>query len=379
MTAYTEEQRMIREVAREFAQDELAPNAAAWEEAEEVPREVRDRMGELGLMGVVVPEEWGGAGADFVSYALALQEISAGDAATSLYMSLNNSPCGLALLKHGSQEQKENLLRPIARGEMQAAFALTEPHAGSDASNLKTRAEKVGNKWVLNGAKQFISAGASADICMIFAVTDPAAGKKGITAFMAPTDAPGYKVVAREKKLGQRAGDLCQLAFEDLEIPPDMVLGEEGFGYNIALENLTTGRIGIAAQSTGIARAAFECARDYAKERESFGKPIIEHQAVGHRLADMATRIEAAHQLTLHAARLYDADGGGLVEASMAKLFASEMAEKVCSDAIQTLGGYGYVGGFPVERYYRDVRVCQIYEGTSDVQRMLISRALAAD
>ena len=374
----TEEQKMIRNMARNFAQSEIAPHADEWERDGTVPKSVLRQMGQLGLMGVLVPEEWGGAGADFVSYALALEEISAAHAATSLFMSLNNSPNGLALVKYGTDAQKEAFLRPTAQGEMQAAFALTEPHTGSDASNLKTRAEKVGNKWVINGSKQFISSGESGDWCLIFAVTDPDAGKKGISAFLTPTDAAGYEVVAKEDKMGQRASDLCQLTFDNLEVPPDMMLGEEGQGYRIALENLTTGRIGIAAQSTGIARAALECARDYAKEREAFGQVIMEYQAVSHRLADMATQVEASHHLLLHAARLYDADGGGLVEASMAKLFASEMAEKVCSDAVQTLGGYGYVGGFPAERYYRDVRVCKIYEGTSDVQRMLIARSLAA-
>ncbi len=373
----SESQRMIRDMARDFATTELAPNAAEWEALGTVPRETRAEMGALGLMGVVVPEEWGGAGADFTSYALALEEIAQGDAATSLYMSLNNSPCGLALLKYGEEYHKETFLRPMARGDLQCAFALTEPHTGSDASNLHTRAVKSGNKWVLDGQKQFISAGATADIIMIFAVTDPEAGKRGISAFMAPTDAPGYTVVAKENKMGQKANDLCQIALEDLEIPPENMLGEEGRGYRIALENLATGRIGIAAQSIGIARAALDCATQYANERESFGKVIIEHQAVGHRLADMATQVAAAHQLMLHAARLYDAGDNCLVEASMAKLFASEMAERVCSDAVQTLGGYGYVAGFPAERYYRDARVCRIYEGTSDVQRMLIARSLA--
>ena len=310
---FTDEQMMIRETARNFAQTELAPNADDWEKAGNVPKEVLRKMGDIGLMGIVVPEEWGGVGADFVSYALALEEISAGHAATSLYMSLNNSPNGLALTKYGTDAQKDAFLRPSVQGKMQAVFALTEPHTGSDASNLKTRAEKVGNKWVINGSKQFISSGESGAYCLLFAVTDPSAGKKGISAFLTPTNVPGYTVVAKEDKMGQRASDLCQLAFENLEIPPDMMLGEEGQGYRIALENLTTGRIGIAAQSIGIARAALECARDYAKERESFGKTIIEHQAVGHRLADMATQVEAAHHLMLHAARIFDADGGGLV------------------------------------------------------------------
>lgn len=373
----TEEQQLIRDMARNFAQTELAPHADDWEREGTLPRDIRKKMGDVGLMGVVIPEEWGGAGADFTSYALALEEVAGAHAAASLYMSLNNSPNGLAVLKYGTDVQKEKFLKPTAQGDMQAAFALTEPHTGSDASNLKTRAELKGNKWVINGSKQFISSGASADWCLIFAMTNPDAGKKGMSAFLTPTNAPGYTVVAKEDKMGQRASDLCQLAFEDLEIPPDMMLGEEGQGYRIALENLTTGRIGIAAQSIGIARAAFECARDYANEREAFGKVIMEHQAVSHRLADMATQIEAAHHLMLHSARLHE-EGGGIVEASMAKLFASEMAEKVCSDAVQTLGGYGYVGGFPVDRYYRDVRVCKIYEGTSDVQRMLIARSFAA-
>ncbi len=375
----TQEQTMIRDMARDFATTEIAPNAEEWESAGTVPRDVLEKMGQLGLLGVVIPEEYGGAGSDFISYTLALQEIAAGDAATSLFMSLNNSPNGLALLKYGSENQKDRFLRPMAAGKMLSAFCLTEPHAGSDASNLKTTARKVGNRYVVNGHKQFISSGATADIAILFASTDPEAGKKGISAFITPTDAVGYTVLARESKLGQKANDLCQIAFEDLELTPDMMLGEEGEGYRIALANLTSGRIGVAAQSIGIARAAFACARNYALERESFGKRIIEHQAVGHRLADMATSIEAAHHLAMHAAGEFDGGAPAITEASMAKLFASEMAEKVCSDAVQTLGGYGYVAGFPAERYYRDVRVCKIYEGTSDVQRMLITRSLATD
>ena len=310
---------------------------------------------------------------------LAMEEIAGGDGGVSTIMSVNNSPVAAALYGYGSTDQKERFLKPLARGEINAAFSLTEPQAGSDASNLKTRAEKRGNKYVLNGAKQFITSGATADINLMFAVTDPAAGKHGITAFIVPTDTPGYRVVRKEEKLGQRSSDTCALILEDMEVTPDLLVGQEGEGYRIALANLEAGRIGIAAQAIGMARAAFEQAVAYAKERVSFGQRIIEHQAVAFRLADMATRIEAAHQMALNVARLKDAGRPCLKEAAMAKLFASEIAEQVCSDAIQIHGGYGYLQDFPVERLWRDVRVCQIYEGTSDVQKMIISRAIAAE
>ena len=375
----TDDQIMIRDTARQFAQERLAPTAAERDRTGETPRGLLAEMGALGFMGMTIPEEWGGAGADTVAYVLAMEEIAGGDGGVSTIMSVNNSPVAAALFGYGSTEQKERFLKPLARGEINAAFSLTEPQAGSDASNLKTHAEKRGNKYVLNGAKQFISSGATADINLMFAVTDPAAGKRGISAFIVPTDTPGYKVVRKEEKLGQRSSDTCALILEDMEATPDLLVGQEGEGYRIALANLEAGRIGVAAQATGMARAAYEHAVAYAKERVSFGKPIIEHQAVAFRLADMATQIEAAHQMALNVARLKDAGLPCLKEAAMAKLFASEMAERVCSDAIQIHGGYGYLQDFPVERIWRDVRVCKIYEGTSDVQKMIISRSIAAE
>ena len=375
----TDDQIMIRDTARQFARERLAPTAAERDRTGETPRGLLAEMGALGFMGMTIPEEWGGAGADTVAYVLAMEEIAGGDGGVSTIMSVNNSPVAAALYGYGSTDQKERFLKPLARGEINAAFSLTEPQAGSDASNLKTRAEKRGNKYVLNGAKQFITSGATADINLMFAVTDPAAGKGGISAFIVPTDTPGYRVVRKEEKLGQRSSDTCALILEDMEVTPDLLVGQEGEGYRIALANLEAGRIGIAAQAIGMARAAYELAVAYAKERVSFGQPIIEHQAVAFRLADMATRIEAAHQMALNVARLKDAGRPCLKEAAMAKLFASEIAEQVCSDAIQIHGGYGYLQDFPVERLWRDVRVCQIYEGTSDVQKMIISRAIAAE
>ena len=375
----TDDQIMIRDTARQFAQERLAPTAAERDRTGETPRGLLAEMGALGFMGMTIPEEWGGAGADTVAYVLAMEEIAGGDGGVSTIMSVNNSPVAAALHGYGSTEQKERFLKPLARGEINAAFSLTEPQAGSDASNLKTRAEKRGNKYVLNGAKQFISSGATADINLMFAVTDPAAGKRGISAFIVPTDTPGYKVVRKEEKLGQRSSDTCALILEDMEATPDLLVGQEGEGYRIALANLEAGRIGVAAQAIGMARAAYEHAVAYAKERVSFGKPIIEHQAVAFRLADMATQVEAAHQMAVNVARLRDSGIPCLKEAAMAKLFASEMAERVCSDAIQIHGSYGYLQDFPVERIWRDVRVCKIYEGTSDVQRMIVSRAIAAE
>ncbi len=372
----TEEQTMIRDMARQFARERLAPGAAERDRTSRFPADELREMGELGLLGMVVPEEWGGAGADAVAYALAIEEIAAGDGAISTIMSVHNSVGCAPILKFGNQEQKERYLRPMAAGRMLGAFCLTEPQAGSDASALKTRAVKDGDHYVLNGAKQFITNGQNAGVALVFAVTDPAAGKKGISAFLVPTDSPGYKVARLEHKLGQRSSDTAQILLEDARVPASSMLGNPGEGYRIALANLEGGRIGIAAQAVGMAQAAFEAARDYARDRTSMGVPIIDHQAVSFRLADMATRIEAARQLVLHAASLRGAGQPCLKEASMAKLFASEMAERVCSDAIQTFGGYGYVEDFPVERIYRDVRVCQIYEGTSDIQRLVIARNL---
>lgn len=372
----TDEQQMIREMARDFARERLAPGAAERDRSGEPPRELLREMGRLGLMGMGVPEEWDGAGADFVAYVLALEEIAAADGAVSTIMSVNNSPVCAALLRYGSPEQKERFLKPLARGEWIGAFCLTEPQAGSDAAALKTRARRDGDKWVISGVKQFITSGSIAKVALVFAVSDPGQGKRGISCFVVPTDAPGYKVASIERKLGQKGSDTCQIVFEDLTVGDDALLGEEGEGYRIALANLESGRIGIGAQAVGMARAAFEAALAYAGERQAFGTAIINHQAVSFRLADMATRIEAGRQMVLNAARLKDAGQPCLKEASMAKLFASEMAERVCSDAIQIHGGYGYLADFPVERIYRDVRVCQIYEGTSDVQRLVISRAL---
>lgn len=373
-----QEQELIRDSMRAFAQERLAPFAAEWDRNHTFPREALKELAELGALGMVVPEEWGGAGMDYMSLVLTLEEIAAGDGATSTIVSVQNSlPCGI-LNRFGNDAQKEAWLKPLARGEKLGCFCLTEPHVGSDAAAIRTSAVRDGNEWVLNGVKQFITTGKHADVAIVFAVTDKAAGKKGITCFLVPANAPGYQVGRIEEKMGQKASDTTQILFEDCRIPADSVIGAEGEGYKIALSNLEAGRIGIAAQCLGMARAALEAAVKYAQERESFGKPIFEHQAVNFRLADMATQLEAARQLVWHAASLKDAGRPCLKEASMAKLFASEMAERVCSDAIQVHGGYGYVTDFPVERIYRDVRVCQIYEGASDIQKLVIGRALAA-
>lgn len=373
-----EQQNLIRETARTFAQERLAPFAAKWDREARFPAEALREMADLGFLGMTVPEEWGGAGADTVSYAAALMEIAAGDGSCSTIMSVHNSVGCQPVLRFGSEEQKERFLKPMARGEALAAFCLTEPQAGSDAAAIKTRATREGNKWVLNGTKQFITSGRHASLAIVFAVTDPEKGRKGISAFIVPTDSAGYSVARVEHKLGQRASDTCQVVFENVELTPDLMLGEPGEGYRIALANLEGGRIGIAAQAVGMGRAAYEHACAYARERETFGRKIIEHQAVGFRLADMATKLHAAELMTLHAAALHDAGKSCLQEASMAKLYASEIAEEVCSAAIQVHGGYGYLEDFPVERIYRDVRVCQIYEGTSDIQRLIISRQIAA-
>jgi len=372
----TDEQQQIVDAIRDFAQERLRPFAEQWDKAHRFPREAIDEMAALGLFGMLVPEQYGGSDTGYVAYALALEEIAAGDGACSTIMSVHNSVGCVPILKFGTEQQKQQFLAPLASGSMIGAFALTEPQAGSDASSLKTRARLDGDHYILNGSKQFITSGQNAGVVIVFAVTDPEAGKRGITAFIVPTDTPGYQVARVEDKLGQHASDTCQIVFDNVRVPVANRLGEEGQGYKIALANLEGGRIGIASQSVGMARAAFEVARDYAKERQSFGKPLIEHQAVAFRLADMATRIAVARQMVLHSAALRDAGRPALVEASMAKLFASEMAEKVCSDALQTLGGYGYLSDFPLERIYRDVRVCQIYEGTSDIQRMVIARNL---
>jgi alkylation response protein AidB-like acyl-CoA dehydrogenase len=371
-----EEHQMIRDALRAFSQERLAPNAARWDKEHHFPAEELKELAALGAFGVAVPEEQGGAGLDYVSLALVLEEIAAGDGGTSTIISVNNCPvCSIGMM-YANAAQKEQWLRPLAQGEMLGAFALTEPHTGSDASALRTTATLDGNEYVINGTKQFITSGKHADVAIVFAVTDKAAGKKGISAFWVPTSAPGYIVAGIEHKMGQHSSDTAQILFENCRVPAENMIGEPGQGYKIALSGLEGGRIGIASQSVGMARAAFDAALKYARDRESFGKPIFEHQSVQFKLSEMAMQIEAARQLIWHAASLKDAGQPCLKEAAMAKLFASEMAEKVCSDAIQIHGGYGYTSDFPVERIYRDVRVCQIYEGTSDIQKILIARAL---
>jgi butyryl-CoA dehydrogenase len=370
----SELQQQIRDMTRSFARERLAPGAAERDREHRFPREELKEMGALGLLGMLVPEAYGGSDTGVVAYAAAVEEIAAGDGPCSTIMSVHSSVGCVPILKFGTEEQRQRFLPQLASGEWIGGFALTEPQAGSDASNLTTRARREGDHYVIDGSKQFITSGKNGQVVIVFAVTDPDAGKKGITAFIVPTDTPGYEVVRVEEKLGLHASDTCQIAFTGMRIPADLRLGEEGEGYRIALANLEGGRIGIAAQSVGMAQAAFEAARDYARERKAFGKAIADHQAVAFRLADMATQIEAARQLVWHAAALREAEMPCLSEASMAKLFASEMAERVCSDAIQIHGGYGYITDYPVERIFRDVRICQIYEGTSDVQRMVIAR-----
>lgn len=373
----SDDHRAVQDAVRSFVQDQIAPKAAEWDKNHHFPAAELKGLAELGCYGVAVPTEYDGAGLDYLALAIILEEIGAGDGATSTVVSVNNCPVCSILMAFGNEEQKERFLKPLARGEMLGAFCLTEPHVGSEAGGLKTVAVREGDEYVLNGVKQFITSGKNGDVAIVMAVTDKAAGKKGISAFLVPTSAPGYTVARIEDKMGQHASDTAQILFENCRIPAANRLGEEGQGLKIALSGLEGGRIGIASQSVGMARAAFEAALKYSKERVAFGVPIFEHQVIQHKLADMATQIEAARQLIWHAAALKDAGQPCLKEAAMAKLFASEMAEKVCSAAIQIHGGYGYVSDFPVERIYRDVRVTQIYEGTSEVQKILIGRALA--
>ena len=400
----TQDQEMVRDAVRAFAQAELWPHAAQWDKDHTFPKDAHKGLAALGAYGICVPEDQGGAGLDYVTLALVLEEIAAGDGGTSTVISVTNCPVNAILMKYGNAQQQKQWLEPLAQGQMLGAFCLTEPHVGSDASSLRTTAvregggfaagppqgdarplggqagqvsaERGGDHYVINGVKQFITSGKHGDVAIVIAVTDKGAGKKGMSAFLVPTNAPGYAVARLEDKLGQHSSDTAQINFDNCRIPAENRIGKEGEGYGIALGGLEGGRIGIAAQSVGMARSAFEVALAYAKDRQSFGQPIFNHQAVGFRLAECATQIEAARQLIWHAAALRDAGRPCLKEAAMAKLFASEMAEKVCSAAIQTLGGYGYVRDFPVERIYRDVRVCQIYEGTSDVQKIIIQRAL---
>jgi butyryl-CoA dehydrogenase len=372
----TEDHIAVQDAVRAYVQDRIAPNAAAWDKSHHFPKAELQGLAALGCYGVAVPTEYDGAGLDYLALALILEEVAAGDGATSTVISVNNCPVCSILMAYANVEQKERFLKPLARGDMLGAFCLTEPHVGSEAGGLKTTAVRDGNHYVLNGVKQFITSGKNGDVAIVMAVTDKAAGKKGISAFIVPTATPGYTVARVEDKLGQHASDTAQIVFENCRVPAANLLADEGMGLKIALSGLEGGRIGIASQAVGMARAAFDAALAYSKERQSFGQPIFNHQAVQFKLADMATQIEAARQLIWHAASLKDAGQPCLKEAAMAKLFASEMAERVCSDAIQVFGGYGYVSDFPVERIYRDVRVCQIYEGTSEVQKILIGRAL---
>ncbi len=372
----TPDQEMIRDAVRDFARAELWPHAGEWDKKHHFPKEAHKGLAALGAYGICVPEELGGAGLDYLTLALVLEEIAAGDGGVSTTISVTNCPVNAILMMYGNDAQKKQWLTPLAQGELLGAFCLTEPHVGSDASSLRTTAVKEGNEYVINGVKQFITSGKHGDVAVVIAVTDKGAGKKGMSAFLVPTNAPGYVVARLEDKLGQHSSDTAQINFDNCRIPAENLIGSEGEGYKIALSALEGGRIGIGAQSIGMARSALEVAIDYAKQRESFGTSIFNHQAVGFRLAECATQLEAARQLIWHAASLRDAGRPCLKEAAMAKLFASEVAEKVCSAAIQTLGGYGYVNDFPVERIYRDVRVCQIYEGTSDVQKIIIQRAL---
>ena len=371
------DQEMIRDAVRDFAQQELWPHAARWDKEHHFPTDVHQGLAALGAYGICVPEDLGGAGLDYLSLAVVLEEIAAGDGGTSTAISVTNCPVNAILMRYGNEAQKKQWLTPLAQGHMLGAFCLTEPHVGSDASALRTTATQEGDAYVIHGVKQFITSGKNGHVAIVIAVTDKGAAKKGMSAFIVPTHTSGYHVARLEDKLGQHSSDTAQINFDNCRIPAENLIGQEGEGYKIALSALEGGRIGIAAQSIGMARSAFEVALQYSKDRESFGTAIFNHQAVGFRLADCATQLEAARQLMYHAASLRDAGLPCLKEAAMAKLFASETAERVCSAAIQTLGGYGVVGDFPVERIYRDVRVCQIYEGTSDVQKIIIQRALA--
>ena len=373
----SEDHLAVQDAVRAYVHDRIVPQAAEWDRTKHFPKAELRGLAALGCYGVAVPTEYDGAGLDYLALSIILEEIAAGDGATSTVVSVNNCPVCSILMAFGNEQQKQRFLKPLARGDMLGAFCLTEPHVGSEAGGLKTSAVRDGDHYVLNGVKQFITSGKNGDLAIVMAVTDKAAGKKGISAFVVPTDTPGYIVARVEDKMGQHASDTAQILFDNCRVSAANLLGEEGMGLKIALSGLEGGRIGIASQAVGMARAAFDAALAYSKERQAFGRPIFEHQAVQFKLADMATQIEAARQLIWHAASLKDAGRPCLKEAAMAKLNASEMAERVCSAAIQVFGGYGYVSDFPVERIYRDVRVCQIYEGTSEVQKILIGRALA--
>ncbi len=377
MREFTEEQIAIREMMRKLVREEITPFAAEWDRSATVPLDALHKIGGLGLYGICVPSEWGGAGADFTAYVLATEALAYGDAGVCNMINATNSFC-LKLRDHGTADQKERFLRPVAVGKNLACMLLTEPQAGSDAANLHTRAEKRGDRYVLNGTKRFITSGRSAGMAVILAVSDPAAGKRGISAFLTPTDVPGYRVIREEVKLGHRTNDTCEILLEDLEIPAENLLGEPGAGLRITLSGMEGTRICAAAQSVGVAQAAFDAALAYSRERQTFGKPILEHQGIAFKLSEMATQIEVARQMYLYAASLKNSGARCVKEASMAKLFASQMSERVCSEAIQVHGGYGYISDYPVEKYYRDARVFQIYDGTNEVQKILIARELAA-
>jgi len=373
---YSDDQRMIRDTAREFALQELKPHAAQWDRDGWIADEAVQKMGQLGLLGMMVPDQWGGSFTDYIAYALALEEIAAGCAATAGMVSVHSSVgCG-PIVKFGSDAQKARYLPAMAQGEAVGCFCLTEPQAGSEASNLKTRAVLENGQWTLNGNKQFVTNGKRAKVAIVFAVTDPELGKKGLSAFIVPTDTQGFIAGKPEKKLGIRGSDTCAIILDNCRVPADALLGPRGKGLAIALSNLEGGRIGIAAQAVGIARAAFEASVTYAQGRKQFGRPIAEFGSIGNMLADMQTSINAARLLTHQAARLRTEGQPCLSEASQAKLFASEMAERVCTHAIQIHGGYGYLEDYDVERHYRDARITQIYEGTSEIQRLVIARAL---
>ena len=377
MSALTSEQTAIRDMTRDFVRKEVAPFAAEWDRTATVPLETVRKAGALGLFGIGVPADWGGSGADFVSYILMTEELAYGDAGVCNMISATNA-FAWKVRDHGTPAQKERFLRPVAAGEALACLMYTEPQAGSDAANQQTRAVRHGDRWVINGTKSFITNGRSAGVGVLLAVTDPAAGKRGISAFLVRTDEPGYRIVRVEDKLGHRSNDTCQIVLEDLAVPADDMLGPPGQGLKIALAYLDTGRVGVAAQSVGVARAALDASLRYARDRETFGKKLIEHQAVAFSLAEMATDLEVARQMCLHVARLKQAGARCIKEASMSKLFAAQMCERVCSAAIQIHGGYGFVRDYPVEKLYRDARVFQIYDGTNEVQKILIARELAA-
>jgi butyryl-CoA dehydrogenase len=373
----TDDQKQIAALARDFARGEIAPYAAQWDRDASFPMITIKKMAEVGLLGMTAPERFGGSDADTVALVAATEEIARADASCALVLSMANSLSVLSLMTFGTPEQQSHWLPQITNGECIACFTLTEPHAGSNPTAMKAVAERKGDRYVLRGTKQFISLGSVSRLAFVFALTDPAAGAKGISCFLVPTDSKGFRVVRKENKLGVRASDTCQIAFDDIEIEPEQLLGQAGDGYRIALHGLGASRIGVAAQAVGVAAAALAEASNYARERVSFGHPLVEHQAVGFRLADMATETQAARLLTYHAASLKDRGEPYASASSMAKLYAAEMCERVCSGAIQVFGGYGYMKDYPLERWYRDARAFQIYEGTTEIQRMIISRAIA--